>query len=388
MRDRYAALALALLVAGCATATDTTSQETSDGATSTASSVVAAAPPTVEVTELLTGLNKPWDVAVAPDGTILTGQRGGGFVALRPDGSVTRPTADLSDLYVSRETGLMGIALDPGFESNRRVFTCQGHRGDGQTDVRLLSWTVDPEWTALTRTGVVLAGLPSAGGRHAGCRILPAPDGTLFVGTGDATIPTTPQDPHSLGGKVLHIDTDGSPAAGNPDPASPVYTLGHRNVQGLSFRPGSGQLYSVEQGTHRDDEVNALVPAGNYGWRPDLEPGRYIEAVPMTDPDRVPGAREAVWSSGTPTLATASGSFLLGPGWGDWSGALAVGTQQGEKVLLLGLTPDGIGVERQAALLDGRYGRIRTVSGQPDGTLLVTTDNGSDDVVLRLTPRP
>jgi aldose sugar dehydrogenase len=383
VRDRYAALALALLLAGCASATDTSSPETS-----AARSVVASAPPTVEVTELLTGLNKPWDVAVAPDGTLLTGQRGGGFVARRPDGSVTRPTADLSDLYVSGETGLMGIALDPGFASNRRVFTCQGHRTDGPIDVRLLSWTVDPEWTSLTRTGVVLSGLPSTGGRHAGCRILAAPDGSLFVGTGDATIPSAPQDPHSLGGKVLHIDTDGSPAAGNPDPASPVYTLGHRNVQGLSFRPGSGQLYSVEQGTHRDDEVNALVPAGNYGWRPDLEPGRYIEAVPMTDPDRVPGARGAVWSSGTPTLATASGSFLLGPGWGDWSGALAVGTQQGEKVLLLGLTPDGLGVERQASLLEGRYGRIRTVSGQPDGTLLVTTDNGRDDVVLRLTPRP
>ncbi|MFD4182104.1 PQQ-dependent sugar dehydrogenase, partial [Rhodococcus sp. NPDC058514] len=286
------------------------------------------------------------------------------------------------------ETGLMGIALDPAFASTRRLFTCQGHRDDDTTDVRLLSWTVDESWTSLTRTSVVLSGLPSAGGRHAGCRILPAPDGTLFVGTGDAKLPTVPQDLGSLGGKVLHINADGSPAAGNPDPTSPVYTLGHRNVQGLSFRPGSGQLYSVEQGTHRDDEVNRLVPAGNYGWRPDLEPDRYIEAVPMTDHDRVPGALDAVWSSGMTTLATASGSFLLGPGWGDWSGALAVGTQQGEKVLLLGLTPDGLGVERQASLLDGQYGRIRTVSGQPDGSLLVTTDNGRDDVVLRLTPRP
>ncbi|MFC7449456.1 PQQ-dependent sugar dehydrogenase [Rhodococcus daqingensis] len=385
VRALPAALALVLLVAGCATASDPAAPEGSEPATT---AVVASDPPAVEVTELLTGLDKPWDVAVAPDGTILTGQRSGGFVARRPDGSVTEPSADLSDLRVRSETGLMGLALDPGFADNRKLYTCQGYERDDTRDVRVLSWNVNEDWTALTRTGVVLSGLPSTGGRHAGCRILPAPDGTLFVGTGDATLPTVPQDPGSLGGKVLHIDTDGSPAAGNPDPASPVYTLGHRNVQGLSFRPGSGQLYSVEQGTHLDDEVNRLVPAGNYGWRPDLEPGRYIEAAPMTDPDRVPGAIPAVWSSGYPTLATASGSFLLGPGWGEWSGALAVGTQQGAKILLLGLTPDGLGVERQASLLEGQYGRIRTVSGQPDGTLLVTTDNGGDDVVLRLTPRP
>ena len=135
------------------------------------------------------------------------------------------------------------------------------------------------------------------------------------------------------------------------------------------------------------------MPAGNYGWRPDLEPGRYIEAVPMTDPDRVPGAREAVWSSGTPhprhqpRIVPPSA-----PGWGDcWSGAARGSeTQQGrEGPSCWGFDPGRPrGRAGQASLARrSRYGRIRTVSGQnPHGALFVTTDNGGTDRLLRVTP--
>lgn len=360
--------------------------------------------PSLTVTTVMDGLARPWDVVAAPDGAVLTGERSGRFVVKRADGDVAEVSAELSDLYAEGETGLMGIALAADFETSRTVYTCQGHRGAGTgplgsldtgslgsaepgTDIRVVSWTVDPEWTALTRTGDVLTGIPTGpGGRHGGCRILAHPDGTLYVGTGDSANPTVPQDRNSLGGKVLHINADGTPAAGNPDAGSPLFTLGHRNAQGLALQPGSGRLYDIEQGTDRDDEVNLIEAGSNYGYRPDRAPFVYDESVPMTDPERVPGAVAAVWSSGTPTIATPGGTFVSGADWGEWDGALAVTSQQAKKLLFLKLSEDGRSVVETQSALTGEYGRLRSATRLPDGSLLITTDNGSGDRVLRVEP--
>jgi glucose/arabinose dehydrogenase len=395
----------ALLAAGLAAATLTACGSDTDPL-----SVAAPDLPPVEVSTVLDGLDHPWDVVTAPDGTLLTGERGGRFVALLPSGERRELRADLDDLFANGETGLMGLALATDFAQSRKVFSCQGFRDGDRTDVRVVTWTVDPQWSALTRTGTLIDGFPVSSGRHGGCRILalpadssPAagPRDTLLVGTGDAAQPSNSQDRNSLGGKVLRIDAEsGQPVDGNPFADSPIYTLGHRNVQGLAIRPGTHEVYSVEHGPTRDDEVNLLSGGANYGWKPDRKPGRYDESVPMTDPDRVPGAVPAVWSSGSSTIATASAAFLDDPArdqsaWGAWDGALAIGALKGKRVVLLRLSPDGHAVDAETTVpeLDGTVGRIRTVAAQPDGTLLVTTDNGGDsdsgvgDRVLRVTPR-
>ncbi|WP_072804439.1 PQQ-dependent sugar dehydrogenase [Rhodococcoides yunnanense] len=339
----------------------------------------------LRVTTEIDGLNKPWDVVAAPDGTVLTGERSGRFVVRRPDGTTSDLIADQTDLYAEGETGLMGMELAQDFSTSRALYTCQGVTGgEGENRIAVFRWTVDPDWTTLTRTATVLDGIPVASnGRHGGCRILAAPDGSLFVGTGDTASPTVPQDPESLGGKVLHIEADGSAAADAP---GRVYTLGHRNVQGLAFAPGTDRLYEVEQGTSRDDELNLLVPGGNYGYKPDLLPGVYDESVPMTDPERVPGALGAVWSSGEPTIATPGLTFVDGAAWGEWSGAAVISSQQGEKLVFLKLSEDGSSVSREAVALENEYGRLRSLTSLPDGSFLMTTDNGSDDRVLRVTP--
>ncbi|MCE4262966.1 PQQ-dependent sugar dehydrogenase [Rhodococcus globerulus] len=344
--------------------------------------------PELEVTTLLDGLDHPWDVVQAPDGTVLTGQRSGGFVVRRSDNTTGPVTADLSDLYARSETGLMGIALARDFAQSRTLYTCQGFSAGGVTDIRVISWTVDAGWTELTRTGTVVSGLPVSTGRHGGCRILASEDGTLFIGTGDSATPSVPQDPNSLGGKVLHVNLDGTPAAGNPNPSSPVYTLGHRNVQGLAVQPGTGRLYSVEQGTSVDDELNLLTPGGNYGYRPDRLPGTYDESVQMTDPSRVPGAIEAVWSSGNSTLATASAAFASGPQWGSWDGSVVIGGLKSKKLIFVRLSDDGRSVDAQTYGLEDQYGRLRSVTPTANGSLLVTTDNGENDRVLLVTPSP
>ena len=341
--------------------------------------------PALDVAVEMDGLTKPWDVVSAPDGTILTGERSGRFVVQRADGTVGDLEADLDDLYAQGETGLMGIELALDFLSSRALYTCQGVAG-ADTRIAVFEWTVDEDWTSLTRVRTIVDDIPVAdGGRHGGCRILAAPDGTLFIGTGDTASPSVPQDPNSLGGKVLHVNADGSAAADAP---GRVYTLGHRNVQGLAFAPGTSRLYEVEQGTTRDDELNLLVAGGNYGYKPDRLPSIYDESVPMTDPDRVPGARAAVWSSGTPTIATPGLTFVDGPAWGEWSGAAVVSSQQGEKLVFLKLNEDGTEVTQEAVALENAYGRLRSLTSLDDGSFLVTTDNGSDDQVLRVSPTP
>nr|WP_314145484.1 PQQ-dependent sugar dehydrogenase [uncultured Rhodococcus sp.] len=387
----------AALVAACSA--DTTEQggsaesaESSATTSSQSSSEAAPSPaapagplPNLSVTTVLDGLDKPWDVAVAPDGTVLTGERSGRFVIRDSAGVQRELDADLGDLYAAGETGLMGIALATDFAASRTIYTCQGVRGDAGNNIGVMSWTVDPEWTRLTRTGTLVDDIPVAdGGRHGGCRILAHPDGTLYIGTGDTASPTVPQDRNSLGGKVLHVNADGTAAADAPDR---IFTLGHRNVQGLAIRPGTDQIFEVEQGTSRDDELNLLVPGGNYGYRPDRRSSVYDESVPMTDPDRVPGALPAVWSSGDPTIATPDVTFTDGEQWGSWNGAAVISSQQGEKLVFLALSEDGTEYVAEAEALDGTYGRLRSLTPfGSDGGFLLTTDNGSDDQVLLVRP--
>jgi glucose/arabinose dehydrogenase len=209
-----------------------------------------------------------------------------------------------------------------------------------------------------------------------------APDGTLLV------------DERSSGFTVLRIDpatggpADGNPFADDPDPVTRlVYSYGHRNVQGIAVRPGTGEVYTAEQGTTRDDEVNRSVAGGDFGYDPAGADGGYDESVPMTDLTR-PGAVPAVWSSGAPAIAVSGVTFLSGEAWGAHDGLLVAGVQRDTGLLALRLDADG-GLVEQFRLpeLEDRYGRLRTPQAGPDGVLHVTTDNGGDDQLLRVTPR-
>ncbi|CCG05243.1 PQQ-dependent sugar dehydrogenase [Blastococcus saxobsidens] len=334
--------------------------------------------PALDVEVLAEGLDHPWDVVQAPDGTLLVDERAGGFTAVLLDGTVQEVRADFGDLFADGETGLMGLALDPDFAENRRLYSCQGDQ-DGDIDV--VAWTVAPDWSSATRVADPLVGglpLNERSGRHGGCRLEFAPDGALLIGTGDTATGTVPQDPDSLGGKVLRAD----PATGEVA----VWTSGHRNVQGLAVRPGTGQVFSVEHGPDRDDEVNLLRAGGNYGWDPDGG-GSYDESVPMTDPS-IPGAVPSVWSSGDSTLATSGATFVAGEEWGDYDGQLLVALLKDQGVLALRLDDAGAVVGQfQVPELDDAYGRLRTVQQGGDGALYAVTDNGGDDRLLRITPR-
>ncbi|PXY21269.1 PQQ-dependent sugar dehydrogenase [Prauserella muralis] len=354
----------------------------------------------LQVEEVAGGLEHGWDLGFLPGGEILVTERPARFQLIE-DGTVTEVTADLSDVYVTGEGGLMGLVIHPDFAQSREFTTCQTHQEGGQAvDVRLVTWRLAQDNRSATKVEDLLTGLPiNESGRHSGCRPTIAPDGALLVGTGDiAEDPAIPQNRRSLGGKVLRIDLDtgeglpDNPFASSQDPNERrVYTYGHRNVQGVAVRPGTDQVFTTEHGPTGFDEMNRIRPGGNYGW----DPSRggtvdfYDEDVPMTDLERFPDAVRPLWTSGeTLTEAPSGAAFLSGEQWGALDGRLAVVALRGQKVVLFELNEAGTEVASIArpTELNDTYGRLRGVRTGPDGALYITTSEGSDDKLLRVTP--
>ncbi|GHF45359.1 glucose/arabinose dehydrogenase [Amycolatopsis bartoniae] len=355
--------------------------------------------PNLHVDVVASGLEHGWDVGFLPEGKLLVTQRPGRLSLV--DGTGAHDvTADLSDVYARGEGGLMGLVVHPDFARTRRFTVCQTHQENGRpVDIRLTTWTLSPDERSATRVQDLLTGLPvNPSGRHSGCRPALAADGALLVGTGDTARSTIAQDRHSLGGKVLRIDLEtGAPLPDNPfisstDPNEQrIYTYGHRNVQGVTVRPGSGQIFTAEHGPTFDDEVNLLRAGGNYGWDPSKggTDSSYDESVPMTDTTRFPDAVGPLWTSGQITEAICGAAFLTGSQWGPLEGKLAVVALKGQKMLLFDVDSAGkiTGVTLPPEF-DDKYGRLRAARTAPDGALYVTTSDGSDDKVLRITPAP
>ena len=360
------------------------------------------ATPPIKVNVVAEGLEHVWDIGFLPNGAALITERPARLSLLPSTQPGTRAVpidADLGDVYVAGEGGLMGLVVHPDFVQTRRFTTCQTHQQDGRPrDVRLITWELSPDGAHARRVAdPLVAGLTlNPSGRHSGCRPTLGPDGYLYVGTGDSARGEVPQDRTQLGGKVLRIDLrTGDPAPGNPFINSPnpaerlVFTYGNRNVQGVTVQPGTNRLFATEHGPTVDDEINVLRAGANYGWDPSHGGTRnvYNESVPMTDLRRFPDAVPAVWSSGGNTEAICGAAFLTGEQWGDMQGLLAVAALRGAKLLLMRVAEDGAvtGVGRLPQL-DGSYGRLRAVRSGPDGALYVTTSNGDNDKVLRIAP--
>jgi glucose/arabinose dehydrogenase len=243
------------------------------------------------------------------------------------------------------EAGLLGVAVSPDFAEDDSLFLYATTAVDNRVlRVRLTN-------DRLGAPEVVLDGIPK-GFIHDGGRLEFGPDGLLYISTGETGTRELAQDPDSLAGKILRITTDGEPAPGNPDPGSPVWSLGHRNVQGLAW-DRAGRLWATEFGQDRLDEVNLIRRGRNYGWP--LVEGRGGEPE-FTDP-------QLTWST-----EEASPSGLA---WAD--GELWMGALRGERLWRVTVRDGRAG--DPSPYLAGDYGRIRTVVTAPDGDLWVTTSN-------------
>lgn len=361
----------------------------------------AADRPALAVSVVEDGLEIPWDLVFLPGGSMLVTERDEKRVLLRTRGGSVRTILDSPPgMWSGGETGLMSVELAPDYASTRAVITCHGYRRGNTRDVRVVRWRLNGAATSLSYVRTLVKGLPSTSGRHGGCALATGSRNQLYIGTGDAAVGRNPQRLTSGGGKVLRVDaTTGRPVSTNPFIRSSsrmkqrIFSYGHRNVQGLARR-SDGTMWSVEQGSYRDDEVNKLVKRGNYGWNPvPRRPGdpSYNEGAnsPMTD-FRLPGGQRAArWRSGNRTYATSGGTFLNARSWGDWRGALAVASLKDSSLRLLRFTKTGnLRESWKPVALDRRYGRLRAAVQGPDGALYVTTSNGSNDKILRVRATP
>lgn len=357
--------------------------------------------PRLKIETVTGGLTHGWDIGFLPDGKVLVSQRPAKLALLssgEPGATRTDLKADLSDVLVQGEGGLLGLVVHPDFERSREFTTCQTHTENGQPkDIRLVTWRLADDEKVATREKDLLTGLPlNPSGRHSGCRPTIARDGALLVGTGDTARGNIPQDRTLLGGKVLRLDLKtGEPKDDNPFIGSGdkneryVYTYGHRNIQGVALRPGSDQIFTAEHGPDKNDEVNLIQAGKNYGWDPSQggTVGGYDEGVPMTDLERFPDAVPAKWQTGDITEATCAATFLDGDQWGALDGALVITALKGAKVIMLTLSEKGdvtsVAVPKE---FDSTFGRLRAARTGPDGALYITTSNGDDDKLLRVTP--
>lgn len=291
--------------------------------------------------DVATGLDVPWGIAFLPDGSALIAERDSATIQRMVEPGEVTPVGRVTDVVSRGEGGLLGLAT-AGSTVYAYITTA--------ADNRVVTMQFDG--TALSPQAPLFTGIP-AGTIHDGGRIAFGPDGKLYIATGETGSPQLAQDPASLGGKILRINPDGSVPADNPDPASPVFSLGHRNVQGLAW-DGAGRLWASEYGANTWDELNLIQPGGNYGW-PTVE-GRanregLIDPVLQWRPD------EASPSG----LAFRDGSL--------WMAAL-----RGQRLFEIPVRADGT-VGDPATLFVGEFGRLRTVVVAPDGALWFTTSN-------------
>lgn len=352
--------------------------------TDNANGVVSTETPKFKEEVIVQGRQNVWDVVQVPGKQLLFTERSGSL-NLYDNGKI-KQVAAISDVAVGGEGGLMGMALDPQFEQNRYLYLCFNSTAD---DIRVTRWKVANDLSSLSDRNDIVTGMPAnPSGRHSGCRLAFGPDGYLWTGTGDSAQGTQPQQPNNLGGKILRTDRNGKAAPGNLGNGfdARVYSYGHRNTQGIAFfsKARNGLVgVSAEHGSSVDDELNPLTK-GNFGWAP---PAGYDEdGVAMTDTDRFPDAVRAIWSSGTPTQAPSGITIISGAQWKGWDGAVAMALLRDRHLKILRLSDDNK-VAKEEKVLEGTYGRLRMVYQAPDGNLYVTTDNKSNDKIIRVTPQ-
>lgn len=354
--------------------------------------------PGLVVETLAKGLEHPWALAFLPDGRLLVTERPGRLRLVERNGRVGPPLAGVPAVAAIGQGGLMDVALAPDFPATGTLF------------LTLAVGTEEANRTAVVRARLTPEGLrdvreiwrnptPKRGGWHFGARLLPLPDGTLLVSVGDGGNPNVrlagrpirerAQDPKAFFGKTIRLTPDGGPAPGNPGLARPelgwdphLFTIGHRNVQGLARDPATGALWATEHGAQGGDELNRLVAGANYGW-PVVTFSREYSGAAISGETHRPGmvGPVSVW---TPSIAPSGLAVYRGRALPALDGALFAGGLMSSDLRILRFGPDGRPRRETRLPIDER---VRDVRVGPDGLVYVLTDE-AEGRILRVRPRP
>ncbi|MDL2397377.1 PQQ-dependent sugar dehydrogenase [Rhizobium mayense] len=339
----------------------------------------------VKVETIASGLNHPWAVEVLPDGAYLVTERPGHMRIIR-DGKVSAPITGLPDVYAHGQGGLLDVALDPKFASNRTIYFTASIAENGGSGTAVFRAVLSPDERRLTDVKrIFVMNKMSRGDLQYGSRIAIAKDGSLFVSLGDRFEQDRAQDFHDDAGSIIHIGPDGSIPADNPfrdgvKALPEIWSKGHRNPEGITFDAADSKLYTVEHGPKGGDEINTPEAGKNYGW-PVISYGRNYDGTKVGIGTAKQGMEQPIfyWD---PSIAPGAIAVYRGRMFPEWKGDFLVAALKFK--LLSRLDRDGSGkVTERERMFNGDFGRLRDVLVAPDGALLITTDE-DDGALLRV----
>lgn len=346
----------------------------------------------IRVTTYAAGLNRPWAIEFLPDGRALVTEKAGRLRIVATDGSVSKPIAGVPEVDSRGQGGLLDVALHPRFAENRFVYLSFSEPGPGGTNSTAVArGRLNEAGTALDGVSVVFRQLPKVDSiRHYGSRVVFAPDGTMFVTTGDRSdreFRGQAQDLDSHIGKVIRLTDDGrvppdNPFAGRAGARPEIWSYGHRNIQGATINPVTGSLWTIEHGPLGGDEINIPAPGANHGW-PVVSHGTEYSGAPIGDgKSSAPGMADPI-ATWTPVIAPGGMTFYTASLFPAWKGNLLIAGLRSSAVVRLEI--DGDRVAREERLLTELRRRIRDVVVGPDGAVYAATDE-SDGEILRIVP--
>ena len=341
------------------------------------------------------GLASPWGLQFLPDGRLLVTEKPGRLRVVTRDGKVGAAISGVPKVFATGQGGLLDVLLakDFGSKGGDIYLSYSEPREDGAaaTAVARARLTLDDTGGgALTDVQTIFQQQPAvaSSGNHFGSRLVWAPDGSLFVTTGDrGSARPEVQKPDTTIGKVLNLKPDGS--AANSQPAQPdwdrkIWSLGHRNIQGAALDPATGQLWTVEHGARGGDELNLTTRGKNYGWPIITYSNEYFGGA-IGEGTARPGIEQPVYYW-VPSIATSGLAIYTGDLFPEWKGNIFVGGLKGAQLARLVLKNGEVVAEE--TLLQDLDQRIRDVRQGPDGALWLLTDDPRDGQIVRLSPAP
>jgi glucose/arabinose dehydrogenase len=339
----------------------------------------------VNLTTFAEGLEHPWGLAFLPDGRMLVTERPGRLRLVTPNGQVSAPIKGVPEVHAQGQGGLLDVALDPGFASNRLVYLSYAEPGEGVAGTAVARGRLNQAATAIENVEVIFRQQPKAtGSAHFGSRLAFAPDGKLSITTGDRYKFEPAQDLSGHLGKILRVNADGSapqdnPFVGHKDARPEIWSYGHRNVQGAAIHPETGVLWTNEFGPMGGDELNVPQAGRNYGW-PLVSWGQHYDGEDIPDPPTRPELADAIyyWN---PVISPSGMTFYTGDAFPAWRNNLLIGGLSAEA--LVRLTFDGTRVKHEQRIAIGE--RIRDVNQGPNGLLYLLTDDPNGRI-LKVAP--